>query len=126
NKNDWRIDAPKGRTVHLDKFSVLKAPEPPDGYLLTYRAQTKASELQGKAYLEMVCEFEDGGQPSEAYSRGVMLSMTGTTDWASLETSFRIEKGGRAPDKFKFNVAIEGKGTVWIKDIELLRGPLPK
>ena len=67
----------------------------------------KASELQGKAYLEMVCEFEDGGQPSEAYSRGVMLPMTGTTDWASLETSFRIEKGGRAPDKFKFNVAIK-------------------
>ena len=24
------------------------------------------------------------------------------------------------------NVVIEGKGTVWIRDVELLRGPLPK
>jgi uncharacterized protein (TIGR03067 family) len=120
DQKGWRIEAPQSRTVNLTRFSVRKGPEPADGYLLTYRCQMKASALQGKAYLEMKVG-ED-----EYFSRGLTLSLTGTTDWASYETSFRVEKGQRHPDQFRFNVVIEGQGTVWIKDIELLRGPLPK
>jgi hypothetical protein len=81
--------------------------------------------LQGKAYLEMWCEFADGPNKGEYFSRGLATPLTGTTDWASYETFF-VLPNDRWPDRFKLNVVIEGKGTVWIKDTELLRGPLPK
>ncbi len=97
------------------------AQAPHDGYLLTFRAKMKAGNLQGVSYPEMTI-----GQNDDAVSRGVNLPVTGTTDWASVETSFRVEKGEPPPDKFNLRVVIEGKGTVWIKDVEFLRGPLPK
>jgi uncharacterized protein (TIGR03067 family) len=126
DQKGWRIEASKDRTINLAEHLLTKRPEPTDGYLLTLRAQMKASNLHGKAYLEMTCCFPDDDKKEEAYSRGIQQPLTGTTDWASLETSFRVEKGQPSPEKFKFNLVIEGKGTVWIKDIELLRGPLPK
>ena len=48
--------------------------------------------------------------------------MTGTTDWASYEIRFLLKKG-ESSDLIKLNVAIEGKGTLWIKDVELLKAP---
>jgi uncharacterized protein (TIGR03067 family) len=91
-----------------------------DACLVTYRA-TMASDLVGKAYLEMECDFAG----KRAYSKGLAMPVRGRSEWASYETSFRLEKGQR-PDRIRLNVVIEGKGPVWIKDIELLRGPLPQ
>jgi hypothetical protein len=81
----------------------------------------KASDVQGKAFPELLI-----GHDASVVSRGILLPVTGTMDWASVETSVRIEKGQPPPDKFTLNLVIEGRGTVWIKDVELLRGPLPK
>jgi uncharacterized protein (TIGR03067 family) len=50
--------------------------------------------------------------------------VSGTTEWSTYEIPFRLEKGER-PERVKLNVAIEGKGTVWIKDITLNKFPLP-
>lgn len=37
---------------------------------------------------------------------------------------FFLQKGEN-PDNVKLNLVIEGKGTVWIDDIHLYKGPLP-
>jgi hypothetical protein len=55
----------------------------------------------------------------------VAFKPTGTCDWASYETPFVLAKGQR-PDRIRLNLVIEGKGTVWIKDVEPLRGMLAK
>jgi uncharacterized protein (TIGR03067 family) len=120
-----RIEAGEKRTVCLQKGSIMQRPLPAGGTLLTFRAQMKASNLQGQAYLEMLCEFADGPKKGEYFSRGLATPLTGASDWASYETSFALPND-QWPNRFKLNVVIEGKGTVWIKDTELLRGPLPK
>jgi hypothetical protein len=113
----WRIVAPKSRTVRLHDVKDLGV----DNCMLTFRANMKSVDVQGKTYLEMLCHLP--GMPGEAFSKGLMMPVTGTTEWASYETSFFLKKGER-PDLVKLNVVIEGKGTVWVKDIELLRAPL--
>ena len=49
--------------------------------------------------------------------------MRGTTGWSSHEVPFYL-KAGQRPDLVKLNVAFEGGGTVWIRDVELLVTPL--
>jgi hypothetical protein len=41
----------------------------------------------------------------------------------SCEIPFYLKKGQR-PDLIKLNLAIEGSGKVWIRDVELLKTPL--
>jgi hypothetical protein len=53
------------------------------------------------------------------------MPLTGTSDWASFETSFQFEKGQR-PDRIRLNLVIQGEGSVWIRDVEVLRGPAVK
>jgi hypothetical protein len=93
-----------------------------DESVLSYRAKMKTEGLEGKAYLEMWVRAPGRG---EFFSRGLWNSVTGTTAWDSYEAPFYLQKGEFA-DQAKLNVVVEGKGTVWIKDIELLRAPLPK
>jgi hypothetical protein len=59
----------------------------------------------------------------EFFSRGLAQAVSGTTDWGSYETPFRLGKGQR-PDLVKLGLVIEGSGRVWVKDIELIRTPL--
>lgn len=111
----WLIDAPDERVVRL--FEVTE----PDvqGCLLTYRAALKSEDLEGRAFLEMWCRLPGRG---EFFSRGLHQPLKGTTDWTSHEIPFRLKKDQR-PDLIKLNLAVEGRGRVWIKDVELLRTP---
>jgi hypothetical protein len=71
----------------------------------------------------MWCHFPGQG---EFFSRGparALTGLTGTTDWTLVETPF-VLKQGQKPDNVRLNLVITGKGTVWIDDIRLLRGPL--
>jgi hypothetical protein len=43
-------------------------------------------------------------------------------DWPSFQITFRLKKG-QHPDLIKLNLAVEGRGTVWIKDVVLLGTP---
>jgi len=114
----WRIEAKEHRTVRL--FEV--ADPGVENCVVTYRAKIKTENLEGQAYLEMWCRLPGGG---EFFSKGITNPVKGTTDWASYETPFTL-KAGQGPDLIKLNLVIEGKGTLWIKDVELLKGPLPQ
>jgi hypothetical protein len=117
-KDSWRIETKEPRSVRL-----FEIPNPSvEDCRILYRARLKCEKLQGKAYLEMWCRFPNVG---EAFSKDLLHTLSGTMDWASYETPFFLRKGER-PDLIKLNVAIEGKGTVWIKDISLAKTPLPR
>ena len=104
------------RTLRLFEFR-LPALEPGK---LTYRAQLKSQDLDGRAYLELWCRFPGRG---EFFSKGLHDPITGSNDWASAEVPFFL-KPDEVPDLVKINLAVEGRGQVWIKDIELEHTPL--
>ncbi len=112
----WRIDTSGPRTVRL-----FEIPDPGiEQCLLAYRARMRGENLAGKAYLEMWCRFPGQG---EFFSKGLDQTVRGTTGWATYETPFYLKKGQR-PDLLKLNVVLEGAGTAWIKDVEVLQTPL--
>ncbi|HSA93401.1 MAG TPA: hypothetical protein VLE48_10350 [Terriglobales bacterium] len=111
----WKLEATGGRT-----FLLFQVPQPGvDQCMLTYRVQMKTSAVRDGVYLEMWCVF--GG--NEYFSKGLHHKAKGTNDWASYQTPFYL-KQGQFPDLIKLNLVFEGPGTVWLKDIELLKTPL--
>jgi hypothetical protein len=87
---------------------------------LTYRAKLRTENVQGRVYLEMLCDFTETG---EIISRGLQNSLTGTHSWLTREVSVSLEKGEH-PDDVKINLIIDGKGVVWIDDIQVFKEPL--
>jgi len=87
---------------------------------LIYQAKVRTEGIDGKVYLEMWCNFSGKG---EFFSRGLQTPLTGTTNWTTEETPFFLKKGEN-PDTVKLNLIIDGKGTAWIDDIRLMKGPL--
>jgi hypothetical protein len=87
---------------------------------LIYQAKVRTENVEGKVYLEMWCHFPGKG---DFFSRGLQTPLTGTTGWTTEETLFFLQKGEN-PDNVKLNLVIDGKGTAWIDDIHLLKGPL--
>ncbi len=87
---------------------------------LVYQAKLKCKNLEGQAYLEMWCAFTGKG---EFFSRGLQNTISGNLNWSGAETAFFLEKNQK-PDNVKLNLVINGKGTVWIDDIHLLKAPL--
>jgi hypothetical protein len=110
-----KITAPGPTTVRLFELGDLDV----ENAKIVYRAMLRSQKLSGKAYLEMWVHFKDGG---EYFSRGLDRTITGTTNWMTMEIMFILEKG-QNPDNVKLNLVIEGKGTVWIDDILILKGP---
>ena len=111
----WQIVASSAQTVRL--FEV--ADPGTENCLITYRAQMKTENLQKGAYLEMWCRFTGRG---EFFSKGFHHRVKGTNDWASYEIPFSLKKGQR-PDLIKLNIVLEGSGTVWVRNLELLHTP---
>ncbi len=116
-KDGWRIETKENRTVRLFEIANPNI----EDCQVSYRAKLKCEELKGKAYLEMLCHFPDQG---DFFSKDFDHALSGRIDWSSYETEFYLRKGER-PDCIKLNVVIEGKGTVWIKDVSLQKAPLP-
>lgn len=86
---------------------------------IIYRAKVKSEKLKGTAFLEMWCHV-GGGQ---YFSRGMNSTVTGTMRWKALQTPFILQAGQRA-EKVTLNVVINGKGTIWIDDVQLIKEPL--
>jgi hypothetical protein len=86
---------------------------------IIYRAKVKSEKLEGTAFLEMWCHV-GGGQ---YFSRGMNSVVAGTMDWKTLQTPFFLQPGQRAK-KATLNIVINGKGTVWVDDVYLLKEPL--
>ncbi|MGD8765707.1 MAG: hypothetical protein PVG87_25595 [Desulfobacteraceae bacterium] len=85
---------------------------------LIYKASVK-SQLDGAALLEMWVHV-DGGQ---YFSRGLNSTVTGNSDWKSIQAPFMLQKG-QNPDRITLNLIINGKGTVWIDNIVLSKESL--
>jgi hypothetical protein len=113
----WQIDArAEERTIRL--FEVENPAV--EHCLLTYRAELKAEDLQGRGFFEMWCRLPGRG---EFFSKGYKQAVSGTVDWARYEIPFFLERD-RRPDLIKLNVVVEGPGTVWLRNVELLKTPL--
>jgi hypothetical protein len=116
DQDGWRIEFQEKQSIPLFEVS-----EPGiEQCMLAYRAQIKTADMQERAYLEMWCRLPGRG---EFFSKGFHQTVKGTTDWASYEIPFYLKKG-QCPDLIKLNVASEGEGTLWVKNIELLQTPL--
>jgi hypothetical protein len=91
-----------------------------DDARIIYRAHLRTEGVEGNVYLEMLCSFPGIG---EAFSRALQAPLTGTVEWTSQETPFFLN-AGENPDNVKLNLVIDGKGTAWIDEVTLTRGPL--
>jgi hypothetical protein len=87
---------------------------------LIYQAQIRTQDVDKEARLEMWCHFPGKG---DFFSRDP-TPVWGTTAWTRHETLFFL-KNGENPDNVRLNLFINGRGTVWIDDIRLLKGTLP-
>jgi hypothetical protein len=115
-EDGWRVECSENQTIYL-----FEVPEPGiDQCMLSYRAKMKTQDVQGRAYLEMRCRLPGRG---EFFSKGFHNAVSGTNDWASYEIPFYLKRGQK-PDLVKLNLVLEGRGTVWIKNIQLLQTPL--
>lgn len=112
----WRVVADRAMTVRLYEIADPAVEQ----CLLAYRARLRSEDLARRGYLEMWCRFPGRG---EFFSKGLQQAIGGTTGWASYETPFYL-KAGQRPDLIKLNLVVEGPGTVWLTDIELLTTPL--
>jgi hypothetical protein len=115
-KGALKITAAEPTTVRLFEVGDIDV----EDARLIYQARVRTEDVQGQAYLEMWCHFPGKG---EFFSRGLQTPLTGTTDWTTEETPFFLKRGEN-PDNLKLNLVVSGKGTVWIDDIKLLKGPL--
>ena len=115
-QDGWVVDSKDTQTIRLFELQEPQVEQ----CLITYRAKLKTDGLAGRAFLEMWCRLPGRG---EFFSKGLNQVAQGTTDWASYEIPFYLKKGER-PDLIKLNLVIEGKGTVWLRDIELLKTPM--
>ena len=111
-----RIDANKPMVVRLFEVPGLAI----EKARLIYQARVRTENIQGQAYLEMWVRLPGKG---EFFSRGLNNTITGTTDWTSMETPFFLQKGEK-PDLAKLNVVITGSGTVWVDEVRLVKGSL--
>ena len=100
---------------------LFEVPDPEvESCMLTYRASLRTEGVEGGVYLELWCRVVGRG---EFFSKGLHDKLRGTNDWSSHEIPFFLEEGQR-PDLIRLNVAFEGAGTAWIRDVELLRTPM--
>ena len=111
-----RIEAMEPTTIRLFETGDMDI----EDARLIYQARLRTENVEGRAYLEMWCCFLGKG---EFFSKGLMNPLSGTNDWTAAETPFFLKKGEN-PDNVKLNLVVDGKGTVWIDDIRLLKGPL--
>lgn len=111
-----RITTSKPTTVRLYETGDIDI----ENARLIYQAKLRTKDVEGQVYLEMWCNFKGKG---EFFSRALQSPLSGSNEWTSQETQFFLKKGEN-PDNVKLNLVINGKGTVWIDDIRLVKGSL--
>ncbi|MBW2437092.1 MAG: hypothetical protein PVH74_05990 [Desulfobacterales bacterium] len=110
-----RISTKWPTTICLGQISKLNL----ESSKLVYQAKVKSENLNGAAFLEMWCQV-GGGQ---YFSRGLNSTVSGTTDWQAINTTFILNKGQKA-EMVTLNLVINGTGTVWIDEVQLAKTPL--
>jgi hypothetical protein len=115
-KGSLRITTIKPTTVRLYETGNINI----ENARLIYQAKLRTDGVEGQVYIEMWCHFPGKG---EFFSRALQSPLSGSNEWTSQETLFFLKKGEN-PDNIKINVVVNGKGTVWIDDIHLVKAPL--
>jgi tRNA A-37 threonylcarbamoyl transferase component Bud32 len=117
----FSFSLPANSPTNAQSFPLFEVPNPDvENCAVIYRASLKAEDIKGRAYLEMLCRFPGSG---ESFSRGLDTAISGTKNWTVSQTRFFL-KPGEKPDLIRLNLALEGGGTVSLRDAELLRAPL--
>lgn len=111
SEEGWLVDVGESRVIRLFEIEITKI----ENCILTYRASLKSEDVQNRSYLEMWCRIPARG---EFFSKGFHNALKGTNDWASYEVPFYLKRG-QQPDLIKLNLTVEGRGKVWIRNIEL-------
>jgi hypothetical protein len=112
-----RVDAKGPTTVRLVETGDIDV----EDAALIYQARVRTENVKGQVFLEMWCVFAGKG---EFFSRGLQAPLSGTNEWATLETPFFL-KAGENPSNVKLNLVINGSGRAWIDDLRLVKGPRP-
>jgi hypothetical protein len=110
-----RISTVWPTTISLGEVTALEI----ENATLVYQAKVKSDNLEGQAFLEMWCHVAGG----QYFSRGLDSKISGSSSWKILETPFLLQ-AGQSPDKITLNIVINGRGTVWVDDIRLIKRPL--
>ncbi len=92
-----------------------------DDALLVARGRLRSRGLQGRAYLELICQFPDG---SEFFSKALADALEGDRDWALQQAPFVLQAGQR-PRAVELRLTVEGAGVVWVDDLSLRREARP-
>ena len=111
-----RIEADSPATVQLFQTGDVDI----ENSRLIYRAKLRTQNVEGQVYLEMWCVFNG---KRECFSRALQAQLSGSSDCVSQETPFFPQKGEN-PDNIKLYIVVDGKATVWVDDIRLLKTPL--
>jgi hypothetical protein len=114
-KGSLKVKAELPGFVQLYKVGDLDI----ENAVLVYKAELRAENLEGQAFLEMWVGFPGKG---EFFSRGLHKTVSGTTGWKDAEAVFNLNKGDN-PDRVGLYLSIQGKGTVWIDNIRLVKRP---
>ena len=114
-KGSIRISTGWPTTICLGEVQSLDV----ENARIIYQARVKSEKLEGTAFLEIWCHV-GGGQ---YFSRGMNSTVTATMDWRTLQTPFFLQPGQKAK-KATLNIVINGKGTIWVDDVRLLKKPL--
>lgn len=86
------------------------------------RGQVRYEAVEGTGYLEMWNYFPPDGQH---FSRtlagsGPMRSLEGSSDWRPFVLPIFINRSDMRPEKLVVNVALPGKGRVWLGPLRLV------
>ena len=118
DQGGWRIEPSRPGPVRLFEAAGTTC----ESCRLLYRAKVKTSNLSAPAFLEMWVRVPDKGQ---FFSRGLDQTVSGSVDWVTIEIPFFFQKGQQA-DLVTLNIVFQSdKGSLWVKDVELLKAPLP-
>jgi hypothetical protein len=107
----WRIDAKGDGEVRLLELQYPGV----DECQVIFKAKLKTQKLEGGASLRMWARLVD----QEFFSKGdENHQVAGTTNWSEYEIPFHFAKG-QLVNRVQLGLRLGGKGTVWIKDVEL-------
>jgi uncharacterized protein (TIGR03067 family) len=116
DQGGWRIDSKDENEIRLLELQYPGV----DDCAVILKAKLKTRQLEGGASLRMWARLVD----QEFWSKGeVTHQVAGTTNWSEYEIPFYFQKG-QFPNRLQVGLRLGGKGTVWIKDVELERRPL--
>jgi len=110
-----KISSIRPITICLGEVTKLEIEESE----VVYKAVVKSEDLDGTAFLEMWCTING----KSFFSRGLTSTISGKSDWKEISTPFSVKKGEKI-DKISFSIVLNGRGTIWIDGVKLLKSRL--